>query len=307
MKYYVGVTDLDWFTFIHANQYQEVNFWRPGGRSNFRAINKGDLFLFKLHSPNNFIVGGGVFLEFATLPLSLAWDAFKQENGVETHNIFVKKIEQYSRASKDKLTDPNVGCIILSEVFYFDRENWIPVPSDWSNSIVQGKTYSTDSVTGAMLFADVQLALQSSKGYRISDGQNPGKYGSPIVTTPRLGQGAFHALTVQAYNRRCAITGEKTLPVLEAAHIVPYSQAGIHEISNGILLRRDYHTLFDRGYITIDSDYKVVVSSRIKSDFGNGREYYAHHGEHMTNLPSSFENLPSKGHLAWHNENIFLG
>ena len=40
-----------------------------------------------------------------------------------------------------------------------------------------------------------------------------------------------------------AITGEKTLPVLNAAHIKPYAEEGPHEVRNGLLLREDLHTL----------------------------------------------------------------
>jgi hypothetical protein len=59
---YVGITDYDWFQFLSGQpSLDEVNFWQPGGRTNFRALQPGELFLFKLHSPRNFIVGGGVF------------------------------------------------------------------------------------------------------------------------------------------------------------------------------------------------------------------------------------------------------
>jgi putative restriction endonuclease len=59
---YVGITDYDWFRFLSAQpSVEEVNFWQPGGRTNFKALQPGELFLFKLHSPRNFIVGGGVF------------------------------------------------------------------------------------------------------------------------------------------------------------------------------------------------------------------------------------------------------
>jgi hypothetical protein len=48
----------------------------------------------------------------------------------------------------------------------------------------------------------------------------------------------------------------------------PDASEGHHEISNGVLLRGDLHTLFDRGYLGIDSDdLKVMVSPRIKERF----------------------------------------
>ena len=59
---YIGITDYEWFRFLSLLQsVEEVNFWQPGGQTNFRALQPGELFLFKLHSPNNFIVGGGLF------------------------------------------------------------------------------------------------------------------------------------------------------------------------------------------------------------------------------------------------------
>ena len=72
VRLFVGVTDNDWFDFLSSAEPDEVNFWAPSGRTNFRAPQPGELFLFKLHAPHNFIVGGGVFLHASNLPLSLA-------------------------------------------------------------------------------------------------------------------------------------------------------------------------------------------------------------------------------------------
>jgi putative restriction endonuclease len=57
----VAITDYDWFQSLRVREdWPEVNFWAPSA-TNFRALKPGELFLFKLHSPRNFIVGGGVF------------------------------------------------------------------------------------------------------------------------------------------------------------------------------------------------------------------------------------------------------
>ena len=61
---YVGVTDFDWFTYLKNQQCDEVNFWTPGGNKNFRALSENEMFLFKLHAPRNYIVGGGFFLYY---------------------------------------------------------------------------------------------------------------------------------------------------------------------------------------------------------------------------------------------------
>ena len=110
---------------------------------------------------------------------------------------------------------------------------------------------------------------------------------------------------IDAYEKRCAITGEKTLPVLEAAHIKPFSESGPNHIANGLLLRSDMHKLFDDGYITINPEFKIEVSNRIRDEFNNGREYYQHHGKKLLNLPKSDNNKPSLLYLEYHNNAIF--
>jgi putative restriction endonuclease len=68
---------------------------------------------------------------------------------------------------------------------------------------------------------------------------NAERFGEPRLVKPRLGQGAFRILVTDIYDRKCAITQERTLPALEAAHIRPYIDGGAHEARNGLLLRRD--------------------------------------------------------------------
>jgi putative restriction endonuclease len=83
MKYWVGITDNDWFRRLAARAAEEVNFWQPGGATSFKAVPPGAPFLFKLHSPEHYIAGGGHFLRQSFLPLSFAWDAFGDRNGVD--------------------------------------------------------------------------------------------------------------------------------------------------------------------------------------------------------------------------------
>jgi putative restriction endonuclease len=133
------------------------------------------------------------------------------------------------------------------------------------------------------------------------------RYGSEFLTRARLGQGAFRILVTEAYQRRCAMTGEKTLPVLEAAHIRPFSEDGPHRIANGLLLRSDLHTLFDNGYITVDDQLRIEVSASIREEFGNGKAYYALHGQALKILPDRIEERPSRDFLSWHNQHRFIG
>ncbi|HEX2252941.1 MAG TPA: HNH endonuclease [Thermoanaerobaculia bacterium] len=107
------------------------------------------------------------------------------------------------------------------------------------------------------------------------------------------------------YGRRCAITQEKALPVLDASHILPVSAGGRHETSNGLLLRTDVHRLFERGYVTVTPDYRFQVSRRLKTDFDNGEPYYPFHGLEIRR-PQRTDDQPDPRWLEWHADTIFL-
>ena len=92
MKYFVAVTDNQWFRFLAERQPDEVNFWRPSGRSQLRAIDVGAPYLFKLHSPLNFIAGGGFLVRHSILPLSLAWKVFGEKNGSSDFDELLQSI-----------------------------------------------------------------------------------------------------------------------------------------------------------------------------------------------------------------------
>jgi len=308
MNIYVGVTDFSWYKkLISIPNIDEVNFWQPGGNRQFNTLKKGELFLFKLHAPRNYIVGGGFFAYSNILPLSLAWDSFAEKNGVDSITEMRRKIEFYRKQSSSQSNDYSIGCILLEQPFFFAENEWIPVPVDWKPNIVQGKTYSMDTEIGKKLWDDVRIRLQGQHFFLDQQTQNDEsqRYGQPTTITPRLGQGSFRVIITDVYNRRCAVTQERTLPVLEAAHIKPYNLRGPHDVGNGILLRSDLHKLLDKGYITFTPEYHLEVSRRIREEFENGRDYYALHGNKLR-LPQNTDSWPKSEYLNWHNENVFF-
>ncbi|MGX9120377.1 HNH endonuclease [Mesorhizobium sp. BHbsci] len=167
-----------------------------------------------------------------------------------------------------------------------------------------GRGFDADEGEGRALW-DTVFARAASAIFPTAPEQ-PTKYGAPTLVKPRLGQGAFRVVVTDAYERRCAVSGERTLPILDAAHIRSYADGGIHEASNGVLLRTDIHKLFDLGYVTIDEKRRFVVSGRLKADFDNGKHYYDLHGDALRD-PRGPTALPSPAALQWHRENKFLG
>ena len=303
MRLYIGVTDDDWFHFLQTRQPDEVNFWRPSGSSNFKAVSPGEPFLFKLHSPNDYIVGGGFFTRYSVLPLSLAWLAFGEKNGAASESTCLARIRHYRKGGAIA-PDPEIGCVILERPFFFPRTDWIPVASVWSKNIVQGSGKFSEEVKSA-LWREVEQRLQATP-VPPDVGQLPeGPHGYWSPGFHRLGQGAFRVAVTDAYGRRCAVTQEHTLPVLEAAHIRPFSEGGPHDVRNGLLLRADLHILFDRGYVTVDEQNRFVVSRRLEVEWHNGRDYYARHGSPII-LPHAPAERPSQEFLEWHRDNKFI-
>ena len=290
MQMYVGITDLKMFEFLKEKKFEEVNFWRPGNQP-FRAIYENELFLFKLHAPQNYIVGGGFFVNYTCLPSHLVWEAFGEKNGMPSLTALNKALHRYRVKNRIPLDQNEISCIMLTDVFYFDEKDWIPVPEDFHMSTVQGKTYRPETTTGAILYEQLKERIPE----KLEMHQHA------------MGPGAFQVKVTDAYKRQCAITGGRILPALEATHFMPPLENGPHAVDNGILLKSDLRALLDYGYLTIDKNYRVNVSSRLKEDYDDDSIFQTYHGQELKVLPDKFTEVPAKEFLEWHNENRFLG
>ena len=307
MKAYVGVTDIDWYRFLSARPtLQEVNFWRPHGGRPFRALDAGDPFIFKTKAPHSRVVGGGIYEGFVALPLSRAWEFFGEGNGVSGVEDLVERIRSITHESREQIGDREIGCVLLRGVYFFLPGSQLPTPRSFAPNIVQGRTYECpgeDQTVDAAV--RLILAHDESVNELEADVENfaPTR-GEQRLMTPRLGQAGFKAIVQEAYGRRCAVTGHKILPTLQAAHVVPVAEGGQHRVDNGLLLRSDVHTLFDRGYLGIDDNFRLLVSPRLRSEFGNGDEFYAREGSAIS-LPINLRERPSEEFLSWHLEKVF--
>jgi putative restriction endonuclease len=307
MKFWVGVTDNQWFKYLSKVQPDEVNFWQPSATPLFTGAPVGLPFLFKLRRPNNHIAGGGFFVTYSKLPLTLAWEIFGQKNGCNSLDELRNLINPLSPNSRN---DSEIGCTVLANPFFFDKSNWLADPPGWSAPIVRGKMYETLEVTGSDIWHYVQhhiseqVALTDTKTVGIAAEQGE-KYGAPVTVRPRIGQSSFRLLVTEAYQRRCAITGENTLVALEAAHIVPYSGDGGHNVRNGLLLRADFHRLFDVGLVSVTPNLNIRVSPRIREEWSNGKVYYRLDNKPLSVVPVHPSMRPDPELLDWHFRNRF--
>jgi putative restriction endonuclease len=309
VRAWVAVTDKDWYRFLHQRpDLDEVNFWQPGGHRAFRTLSPGEPFLFKLHYPDNAVVGGG-FLTYSSrlLPAKVAWDAFGEKNGAPSYEEMCRRIERYRRAPLDPRGQYTIGCIILQDPFFWAEGDWLPAPADFRPQTVQGKAYDLREGIGRELWEQVLARIRAARGSIVAEppSEIPLDWRDRPVRL-RLGQGAFRVLVTDVYERRCAVTGEKALPVLQAAHIRPVTKDGPHRVDNGLLLRSDVHALFDQGYVTVTPDRYFRVSQRLKRDFDNGEAYYPFSGNTIW-LPGRTEDHPSREFLEWHADTVYRG
>jgi putative restriction endonuclease len=307
---YVANTHYDWFSFLaRKGTWDEVNFWNPSDYYAFGG-EPGSPFFFRLKAPRNAIGGFGIFARFDRLPEWLAWECFEQGNGAATLGELQTRLRNIRETNKisGRSRLPQIGCIILSGAVFFPENLWVRQPADWGRQNLRYKGYDLTTGEGLRIWQECQerAATIQLGGYApVTERPEADRFGEPILVRPRLGQGAFRLAVTAAYSRACSVTGEHSLPALEAAHIRPYGEGGEHEVSNGILFRSDLHRLFDRGYVTVTPEFRLEVSNRLRLDYANGRSYYPLHGARIS-TPQSLQEAPSAEWLKWHNEHKFL-
>lgn len=317
MRAFVGVTDLDWYRQLLAqhSEHSEVNFWFPSAGQGFSAVAPGEFFILKTHvnrsvpALSNRLVGVGRFSGYARLRVSEAWEWFGHANGVRSAAELRARIAHYRAHSFDLYEDPEIGCVLLQDLAMFEPEDAIAAPDDFSTNIVRGKTYVVEELesrhavlTAVTRYLDPSANPFDAEARRLVQQRTTGE---ARLVVPRVGQQAFKALVAEAYHHRCALTGDKVRPVLQAAHILPVGLGGEHRVDNGLLLRSDMHTLFDRGYIGIDPKFRLQVSPALREQFGNGDWLYSRARQPIA-VPYRSSERPSHTFLEWHLENVFI-
>jgi putative restriction endonuclease len=313
---YVALTDPSWYAFLSAHPHvDEVNFWQPHGNLAFRALQPGQPFLFKLRAPQKAIVGFGFFERFESLPAWLAWECFGEMNGAPDFESMIDRIIRLRGEHEPRsLTgDFQIGCIMVTAPVFFPPDEWVAPPTDWAKTGIQkGKTYSLDSGEGNRIIRDcMERAARGNRYWNVERdprvvAEDTPRYGNVTSVRPRLGQGLFSLAVRDAYGRACAVTGEHSGPVLEAAHIQPYGRGGEHRVDNGLLLRSDLHRLYDRGYVTVTPDYLFRVGDSLREDFNNGRTYYGLANQSIR-VPQESALRPDRELLDWHLHEVFRG
>lgn len=318
MDPFIANTDKAWFDFLagraEGGRVDEVNFWSPTSRRPMKRMTAGEPVFFRLKHPYRAIAGYGFFAHFACVGLDEAWRLFGWRNGDAHQAAFLQRIGGYRKLD---LLDPRtpwapLGCTVLRDARFWPSSAWIPwgTSEGWAPNIVQGKA-ETDAGRAAALLSTIArdaahaaVEAELDPSFRLVEVDERVRQAAESVV--REGQGTFRARVLDAYGRQCAVTGEHTEPVLDAAHIQRYLGPRSNHVQNGLLLTKEFHALFDAGLVGVTPDYRVRVSSAIRARWSNGHRYYPYDGKPLAVLPASPAARPSPEALDWHLAHVFV-
>lgn len=122
----------------------------------------------------------------------------------------------------------------------------------------------------------------------------------------RVNQSFFRSTILSSYDFTCCITGINIPELLVASHIIPWSKDEKNRLNpqNGICLNNLHDKAFDKGFISFDNNFNLMVSSEIKKSKENYiKKYFLEFEGKPIQLPKRF--IPDEQFLIYHNQNIF--
>lgn len=263
MRPFVANTDPEWFDELSlrsaAGQIDEAAFWSPRALKPLRKdLAPGEPIFLRLRYPHQAIAGVGFFAHFRKLRVDLAWEVFGWKVGAGSRIHFLERISRLRGGSPlDLLRDPpEIGFTVMRGLSLWPDARWMPwgTAEGWKIRTQRGALETEVPRVARLLdrlegeVSDVAPELVEPFAPLDVDDRRIAAADSVV----REGQGAFRLRLLDAYGG-CAITGEATEPVLEAAHIQPYLGPRSNHPANGLFLTREWHTLFDCGYATVTS------------------------------------------------------
>ncbi len=260
----------------------------------------------------NAIAGYGVEAHFSMLSFDQAWAAFGLQNGFQDRHQFLSWGARNRNRDLHTIGTELLACTIILEAVFWPRERWIPwgIEQGWARTGIQQGKYEKDPARISRLLNEIGLdRLGVPEAEEFCDSFVPLEADECEIilakSCARRGQGTFRSRLLTAYGSRCAITGEHTEPVLDAAHVQIYLGPRSNHIQNGLLLTKEFHALFDAGLVTVTPDFTIRVFNRIRDRWKNGHRYNPYNGRKLEVIPDAVSDHPSRAALEWHAKNVF--
>ncbi len=195
------------------------------------------------------------------------------------------------------------------EYAYFDDELWEILENPQSRTVLthvlidswfSERTQDIEQLLQINAFAELQNQLQRTGGKVYK----PEELEDEQTTIVR--DAAFRKIVVSTYNYGCAFCGLQILDslgqnIVDGAHIKPFSLFCDDRINNGLSLCKNHHWAFDRYWFTIDADYCIIVSDRIREVSPNAKAMREFGGQRII-LPTQVLYYPRQDSLQWHRE-----
>jgi len=123
----------------------------------------------------------------------------------------------------------------------------------------------------------------------------------------RIGQRFFRQSVLASYNSRCCITGNPLPELLVASHILPWGSHPEHRLNpkNGLCLAQTQDAAFDKGLITFDEDFRLVLGPHLKEYLTNEaleRNFFVYEGKPIL-MPDKFQ--PDSEFMQKHRDAVF--
>ncbi|WP_309386736.1 HNH endonuclease [Cerasicoccus frondis] len=183
----------------------------------------------------------------------------------------------------------------LGNVSRGDREMWARFEQDWT--------------TMALLSEEAFAALNADSPDDAVSEEDRDFTGTTVTSEiqRRIGQQFFRRAVLTAYDTQCCITGNPIRSLLNASHIRPWAAAEEHRLNprNGLCLAKTQDAAFDQGLITLDEDYRIVLSQTLSDHFSVQTilDNFKRYEGQTIRLPQRF--APDPQFLAYHREQVF--
>ena len=204
------------------------------------------------------------------------------------------------------------GVKLLSHINKYDREIWERFGSD-SESVVNLAVDYLAELKSTSIEEVVSEDVKNLEGFCEDIELEIFPYGEDreCATHARVGQYYFRMSVLSSYDYKCCVTGLTEPQLLVASHIKPWSQSNPKtertNPKNGLCLNSLHDRAFDRGFITINDKYEIVVSNKLKETQMDEetRNWLMSYDHRQIVLPNKF--LPAKEYIQYHNDVIFQG
>ena len=189
--------------------------------------------------------------------------------------------------------DPSLGRRGASNFSRLDREVWNEFFQDW-NGMAYDSQMKHPRLRETVLAWDDIAAIP------------PGRTRDAVVQA-RVNQDFFRQMVLAQFDEKCCITGLPVKELLVASHIVPWARDEKNRTNprNGLCLNSLHDRAFDTGLITLDRGFRVVLSSRLRTDTAAAPRFFRDYEGRQIIMPRRF--LPDQDLLEYHRANVFRG